>query len=62
MEYALFMVTICYEKYIDNPDYQIYSDEIIKSLVGKYNPDVTLEDYTELMDAFSLEWVKENAN
>ncbi|MBS6864856.1 MAG: sugar ABC transporter substrate-binding protein [Ruthenibacterium sp.] len=51
-----------YEKYIDNPDYQIYSDEIIKSLVGKYNPDVTLEDYTELMDAFSLEWVKENAN
>ena len=51
-----------YEKYIDNPDYQIYSDEIIKSLVGKSNPDVTLEDYTELMDAFSLEWVKENAN
>lgn len=50
-----------YEKYIDNPEYQIYSDDVIKNLTGKYNPDVTLDDYTELMEAFSLDWVKENA-
>lgn len=50
-----------YEKYIDNPDYQIYSDETLKSLVGKYNADVTLSDYTEIMEAFSLDWVKKNA-
>lgn len=50
-----------YEKYIDNPEYQIYSDDILKSLVGRHNPEVTLKDYTGIMDAFSLEWVKENA-
>lgn len=50
-----------YEKYIDNPEYQIYSDEMIQNLVGRYNPDVTLEDYTEIMEAFSLDWVKENS-
>lgn len=50
-----------YEKYIDNPDYQIYSDDTLKSLVGRYNADVTLSDYTQIMDAFSLDWVKENA-
>lgn len=50
-----------YEKYIDNPDYQIYSDETIRSLVGKYNADVTLDDYTEIMGAFSLDWVKNHA-
>lgn len=51
-----------YEKYIDNPDYQIYSDETLKSLVGRYNGDVTLDDYTEIMDAFSLDWVKNHAD
>ena len=49
-----------FEKYIDNPDFQIYSDEIIKSLNGKFNPDVSLSDFTDLMSAFSLDWVKEN--
>lgn len=50
-----------YEKYIDNPDYQIYSDDTIKSLVGRYNENVALSDYTEIMEAFSLDWVKNNA-
>lgn len=49
-----------FEKYIDNPDYQIYSDDTIKSLYAGTNPDVTLQDYTDLMDAFSLDWVKSN--
>lgn len=50
-----------FEKYIDNPDFQIYSDEILRSLNGKFNSDVTLADFTVLMDAFSLDWVKENS-
>ena len=50
-----------YEAYIDNPNYQIYSDEILKSLVGRYNPDVTVEDFHSIMEAFSLDWVKENS-
>ena len=50
-----------FEKYIDNPDFQIYSDEIIRSLNGKYNSEVSLQDFTDLMEAFSLDWVKENS-
>ncbi len=50
-----------FEKYIDNPDFQIYSDEILRSLNGKFNSEVTLADFTELMEAFSLDWVKENS-
>ena len=50
-----------FEKYIDNPDFQIYSDDIIRSLNGKFNSEVSLEDFTELMEAFSLDWVKENS-
>lgn len=49
-----------FEKYIDNPDYQIYSDDTIKSLYAGTNPNVTLQDYTDLMEAFSLDWVKSN--
>lgn len=49
-----------FEKYIDNPEYQIYSDDTIKSLYAGTNPNVTLQDYTELMEAFSLDWVKSN--
>lgn len=49
-----------FERYIDNPDYQIYSDDTIRNLYAGKNPDVTLQDYTDLMEAFSLEWVKEN--
>lgn len=49
-----------FEKYIDNPEFQIYSDDTIKSLYGGTNPDVTLQDYTDLMNAFSLDWVKAN--
>lgn len=49
-----------FEKYIDNPEYQIYSDDTIKSLYAGTNPDVTLQDYTDLMEAFSLDWVKSN--
>lgn len=50
-----------FAKYIDNPDYQIYDSETIRSLCKRYNPDATLEDLIKLMDQYSLEWVVENA-
>lgn len=49
-----------FAKYIDNPAYQIYDSETIRSLCKRYNPDATLEDLTGLMDQYSLEWVVEH--
>lgn len=51
-----------YEKYIDKATYLIYTDEQIKSLIGKFNPDVTLDDVKALMDQYTMEWVIENAH
>ena len=45
-----------FSKYVDNPDVQLYSDELIKSLVG---PDVTAEDYQAVLDDWNIEFVKE---
>lgn len=47
-----------FSKYVDNPDVQLYSDETIKSLVGK---DVTAEDYQKVLDDWSIDYVKEAA-
>ncbi len=44
-----------FSKYVDNPDVQLYSDEVIKSLVG---PDVTVEDYQKVLDDWSMDFVK----
>lgn len=51
-----------YAQYVDNPDYQIYTDDQIKSLVGRFNSDVTIADYNELMSEYSIEWLEENAH
>ena len=45
-----------FSKYVYNPDVQLYSDELIKSLVG---PDVTAEDYQAVLDDWNIEFVKE---
>ena len=45
-----------FSKYVDNPDVQLYSDELIKSLVG---PDGTAEDYQAVLDDWNIEFVKE---
>lgn len=45
-----------FSKYVDNPDVQLYSDELIKSLVGT---DVTAEDYQAVLDDWNIEFVKE---
>jgi hypothetical protein len=50
-----------FAQYIDNPDYQIYDAETIRSLCKRYNPDATLQDLTGLMDQYTLEWVVANA-
>ncbi|HIR41650.1 MAG TPA: substrate-binding domain-containing protein [Candidatus Egerieicola pullicola] len=45
-----------FSEYVDNPDVQLYSDELIQSLVG---PDVTQEDYQAVLDDWSIDFVKE---
>lgn len=50
-----------FAKYIDNPEYQIYDAETIRSLCVRYNENASLEDLQALMDQYSLEWVVENA-
>lgn len=49
-----------FEKYVGNTEYQIYTDEQIKNLAVRFNPNVTLKDYEDLMDLYSLEWLQEN--
>lgn len=44
-----------FSQYVDNPDVQLYSDELIQSLVG---PDVTVEDYQAVLDDWSIDFVK----
>ena len=48
-----------YEAYVDNADCLLYDDDTLKSLVGKYNPDVTIEDIENLMALYSIDWIKE---
>lgn len=45
-----------FSQYVDNPEVQLYSDELILSLVG---PNVTREDYQAVLDSWSIEYVKE---
>lgn len=45
-----------FSQYVDNPNVQLYSDELIQSLVG---PDVTIADYQEVLDDWSIDFVKE---
>lgn len=44
-----------FSAYVDNPEVQLYSDELILSLVG---PDVTVEDYQAVLDDWSIDFVK----
>ena len=45
-----------FSTYVDNPDVQLYSDELILSLVG---PDVTAANYQAVLDDWSIDFVKE---
>ena len=47
-----------FSNYVDNPKVFLYSDELVKSLVG---PDVKEADYQKVLDDWSLDFVKEAA-
>lgn len=47
-----------FSKYVDNPEVQLYSDDLIKSLVG---PNVTNDDYQKVLDDWSIDFVKKAA-
>lgn len=48
-----------FEKYYNNTEVQIYDDDLIKSMIYKYNKDVTLDTLTRLSTSYSMEWIKE---
>lgn len=48
-----------FEKYYNNTEVQIYDDDLIKSMIYKYNKDVTLDTLNRLSTSYSMEWIKE---
>lgn len=51
-----------YSQYIDNADYQIFTEEEIKNMAVRYNPEASLADIQNYIDNYSLEWIVERAN
>lgn len=51
-----------FEQYYNNTEVQIYDEEIIKSMLYRYNPDVSLELLEELSTSYSMDWIKEEIN
>ena len=47
-----------FSQYVDNPAVQLYSDDVIKSLVG---PNVTAADYQAILDGWTIDFVKQAA-
>lgn len=44
-----------YDKYWSSDEYMLYSEEEIKNMAGIYNPDLTLESFTEIVESYSYE-------
>ena len=44
-----------YEKYIDNPDYMIYTADDIRAMSKAHNPDFTIEELRQIMEEYTLE-------
>ena len=51
-----------FEKYYNNVDVQIYDEEIIKSMLYRYNPDVSLSLLEELSTSYSMDWIENELN
>lgn len=51
-----------FEQYYNNTEVQIYDEEIIKSMLYRYNPDVSLDLLEELSTSYSMDWIKEEIN
>lgn len=51
-----------FEQYYNNTEVQIYDEELIKSMLYRYNPDVSLDLLKDLSDSYSMDWIKEEIN
>lgn len=51
-----------FEQYYNNTEVQIYDEEIIKSMLYRYNPEVSLDLLEELSTSYSMDWIKEEIN
>lgn len=47
------------EQYYNNPEIQLYDEEIIKSMLVRYTPDVKMEALNEFWASFSMDWIKQ---
>lgn len=47
-----------FEKYYNNTEVQIYDEALVKSMMYRFNNDVTLDTLTQLSDAYSMDWIK----
>lgn len=50
-----------YSQYIDNPGHQIFTEEEIRNMCVRYNPEASLEDIQNYIDSYTLDWVVERA-
>ncbi len=48
-----------FENYYNDTTIQIYDEEIIQSMLYRYNSDVNLEELTEFWNSYSSDWIKE---
>ena len=51
-----------FEQYNNNTEVQIYDEELIKSMLYRYNPDVSLDLLKDLSASYSMDWIKEEIN
>lgn len=51
-----------FEKYYNNVDVQIYDEDIIKSMLYRYNPDVSVSLLEELSASYSMDWIENEIN
>lgn len=47
------------EQYYSNTSIQLYDEEVIKSMLYRYNPDVKLDELITFWSSFSMDWIKE---
>lgn len=48
-----------FENYYNNTEIQLYDEEIIKSMLYHFNPDVDLVELQEFWSSFSMDWIKD---
>lgn len=51
-----------FEQYYNNTEVQIYDEDIIKSMLYRYNPETSLDLLKDLSTSYSMDWIKEEIN